>query len=85
MSKPRGNTTLADMSKLPEERAKGRKPGVIATPPAQMDHATSPRAKRLSRDGERWLAAQERPYAAPAGTAGTGRGPSERERDDSRD
>jgi len=56
MSKPKKFTSLADMSLPAKDRAKGRKPGVVATPPAQMDHASSPRAKRLTRDGQRWLA-----------------------------
>jgi hypothetical protein len=58
MSKPRKHKTLADMSLPPEERARGRKPGVTGTPPAQMSHATNPRARRQQRDGERRMAAE---------------------------
>ncbi len=58
-------TTPADMSLPAGERARGRKPGRIATPPAQTDHATNPRARRLTRDGQRWLAAEARKREAP--------------------
>jgi hypothetical protein len=60
MSKPKKHKTLADMSLDPADRAKGRKPGITGTPPAQLSHATSPRARRQRRDGERWLAAEAR-------------------------
>lgn len=59
MSKPKKSTSLADMSLPPEQRRRRRKPGRIVTPPAQLDHANSPRARALRRDGERWLAAEE--------------------------
>jgi hypothetical protein len=49
-----------DMSVPPEERGKRRRNRKVITPPAQLAHATSPRARRLTRDGQRWLAAQER-------------------------
>lgn len=50
-----------DMSLPPEERGRKRKTSrIVATPPAQMDHASGPRARRLTRDGLRWLAAEEK-------------------------
>jgi hypothetical protein len=60
MSKPAKHKTLADMSLPAEERARGRKPGITGTPPAQMSHAQGPRARRQRRDGERWLEAEAR-------------------------
>lgn len=50
-----------DMSLPPEERGRKRKTSrIVATPPAQMDHASGPRARRVTRDGLRWLAAEAR-------------------------
>jgi hypothetical protein len=48
-----------DMSKPPEERGKRRRNRRVATPPAQLAHATSPRARRQTRRGERWLTREE--------------------------
>jgi hypothetical protein len=45
---------LADMSLPPGER--GRKPGrrhLGGTPPAQMSHASSPKARKRRREGEK--------------------------------
>jgi hypothetical protein len=59
VSKPGKKTT--DMSLPPEERRRKRQQGrIAAAPPAQMSHATSPRGRRVARDGLRWLAVEER-------------------------
>ena len=58
MSKPRPRPV--DMSVQPEQRRRRRPGRVVATPPAQLSHGTNPRAVRQRRDGERWLAVQER-------------------------
>jgi hypothetical protein len=58
MSKPRPRPV--DMSVQPEQRRRRRPGRIVATPLAQLSHATSPRAGRQRRDGERWLAVQGR-------------------------
>ena len=50
---------LVDMSLPPDQRGRRRQQGSIGgTPPAQMSHANSARARQLLREGERWLAAE---------------------------
>jgi hypothetical protein len=59
VSKPSKKTT--DMSLPPEERRRKRQQGrIAAAPSAQMSHGTSPRGRRVTRDGLRWLAVEER-------------------------
>ena len=59
------------MSLPPELRGRRRRQGAVGgTPPAQADHASGPRAARLRRDGERWLAAEARLREDAAGFAG---------------
>lgn len=56
----RAGKRSADMSLPPEQRGRRRKQGSIGgTPPAQMSHASGPRAARQRKDGERRLAAEE--------------------------
>jgi hypothetical protein len=43
---------LADMSLPPEERHRKRGGRVVATPPAQMGHATGSKARKKRREGE---------------------------------
>jgi hypothetical protein len=73
-SKNRG--TPVDMSLPPEQRRRKRQQGrIVVTPPAQMDHGTSPRGRAQARRGEKWLAVQEAArkaqaaQVAPAGVA----------------
>lgn len=67
-----------DMSLPPEQRRRRRPGRVVVTPPALMAHGTSPRARSRRRDGERWLAAEERARIGallrevPAGNSDTG-------------
>ena len=53
---PRQQRRLADMSLPPEQRGRrgrGRRRKLIGgTPPAQLDHAGSPKARRHQREGE---------------------------------
>jgi hypothetical protein len=57
-SKNRGKPV--DMSLPPDQRRRKRQANrVVATPPAQMDHGTSPRGRAQRRRGEKWLAVQE--------------------------
>jgi hypothetical protein len=51
-----------DMSLPEDKRGKRRRNRRVKTPPAQLAHATSPRARSLTRDGARWLAGQGAGY-----------------------
>ena len=50
---------LADMSLPAPLRRRRRRGRLGGTPPAQMDHAMGPRARKHAREGEKRLAAQE--------------------------
>ena len=70
-SKNRG--TPVDMSLPADQRGRKRQgKRIVATPPAQMDHGTSPRGRAQARRGEKWLAVQERLRADAANCAGCG-------------
>lgn len=57
-----------DMSVPAEKRGRKRKQSrIVATPPAQLAHATSPRAQRQARRGEQWLTREENARFAEAG------------------
>ena len=57
----RGTSRLADMSLPAGERGRHRTTRTSRKPvPAQMDHATSPAARRMRRDGERKMARERR-------------------------
>ena len=57
----RGTNRLADMSLPAEERGKRKTTRTSRQPvPAQMDHATSPKARRKRRDGERKMRRERR-------------------------
>jgi hypothetical protein len=49
----RGTNRLADMSLPAEVRCKPKKRKASKRKPAQLDHGTSPAARRKRRDGER--------------------------------
>jgi hypothetical protein len=55
MTKPRQKRRLADMSIPADQRGRPEEstPKTSQAKPAQMDHATNPRAARNRRDGER--------------------------------
>jgi len=57
MSRPKNKPV--DMSVEPEQRRRRHRGRKADTPPAQMDHGTSPRARALRRDGERWLTREQ--------------------------
>jgi hypothetical protein len=44
-----------DMSLPPEQRRRPRKNRIVVTPPAQMNHARSPRGQQQARRGHQWL------------------------------
>src|SRR5580658_6140836 len=72
MSKHAGKPV--DMSVPPDQRRRRRQGRIVVTPPAQMGHATNPKAARQRRRGEKWLAVQEqlRLQDTPAGNSDTG-------------